>query len=113
MKHFPGHGSTAEDSHFVVPVVEADLDTLWERELPPFRSAIAAGVPVIMTGQLMVPALDAQSLATLSTRIITGLLRRELGFDGVVVTDGWTCTPSAGRSADRKLLSGLCWPAST
>ena len=111
-KHFPGHGSTAEDSHFVVPVVEADLDTLWERELPPFRSAIAAGVPVIMTGHLMVPALDAESLATLSPRIITGLLRRELGFDGVVVTDGLdmhAISRTVGRpeAVVRALLAGV------
>ncbi|MEO7588267.1 MAG: glycoside hydrolase family 3 N-terminal domain-containing protein [Arachnia sp.] len=87
-KHFPGHGSTADDSHLVVPVVDVDLDTLWRRELLPFRAAIEAGVPVVMTGHLLVPVLDPDAPATLSPRIIDGLLRSEMGFNGVVVSDG-------------------------
>lgn len=111
-KHFPGHGSTADDSHFVVPVVEASLATLWERELPPFTAAIAAGVPVIMTGHLMVPALDTESLATMSPCVIDGLLRRELGFDGVVVTDGLdmhaiSLTVGRPEAVVRALLAGV------
>jgi beta-N-acetylhexosaminidase len=81
-KHFPGHGDTAVDSHLDVPVVAGDL----EAALVPFRAAIAAGVKAVMTGHLVVPALD-EVPATLSRRILTGLLREELGFDGLVVTD--------------------------
>lgn len=87
-KHFPGHGSTTDDSHLVVPTVSADLATLHARELVPFRAAIAAGVPVIMTGHLVVPALDPDAIATMSHAVLTGLLREELAFTGVVVTDG-------------------------
>ena len=81
-KHFPGHGDTAVDSHLDLPVVAGDL----EAALLPFRAAIAAGVKAVMTGHLVVPGLD-ELPATLSRRIITGLLREELGFDGLVVTD--------------------------
>ncbi len=87
-KHFPGHGSTLEDSHLVVPTVMADAETLRSRELVPFRAAIAAGVPVIMTGHLRVPALDPESPATMSRTILTDVLRGEMGFGGVIVTDG-------------------------
>ncbi len=87
-KHFPGHGGTSEDSHLGLATVDVGLETLWERELPPFKAAIAAGVPCIMTAHLMFPALDRDLPATLSPLILTRLLREELGFDGVVVTDG-------------------------
>lgn len=87
-KHFPGHGATREDSHLVLPRVDADLETLQARELVPFRSAIAADVPLIMTGHLLVPALDPERPATLSRAVVTGLLRERLGFHGVVVSDG-------------------------
>ncbi len=81
-KHFPGHGDTAVDSHLDLPVVEGELETA----LLPFRAGIAAGVRAVMTGHLLVRALDDQP-ATLSRRILTGLLRDELGFEGLVVTD--------------------------
>jgi len=85
-KHFPGHGDTATDSHLALPTVDCDEAT-WRRvHLPPFVAAIAAGVRAVMTAHLRVPALDAR-VATLSRPILTGLLRTELGFDGVVVTD--------------------------
>ncbi|MEV4707448.1 glycoside hydrolase family 3 N-terminal domain-containing protein [Actinoplanes sp. NPDC049316] len=87
-KHFPGHGDTAVDSHHDVPVIDHDLARLTECELVPFRAAIAAGVQSIMTGHLLVPAYDPELPATLSRRILTGLLREELGFDGLIVTDG-------------------------
>ena len=87
-KHFPGHGGTSQDSHLVVPVVDVGLDTLWDRELPPFLAAISAGVPVIMTAHVVFPALDPHHPATLSRLILTTLLRERLGFEGVVVTDG-------------------------
>ncbi len=89
-KHFPGHGDTELDSHIALPVLRADRARLDRVELAPFRAAIAAGVAGVMTAHLAVPALDpAGGLrpATLSRPIITGVLRGELGFGGLVVTD--------------------------
>ncbi|TMR20017.1 glycoside hydrolase family 3 protein [Nonomuraea turkmeniaca] len=86
-KHFPGHGDTVTDSHLALPTVHASREVLAERDLPPFQAAIGAGVRSIMTGHLLVPALDPSSPATLSRAVLTGLLRDELGFDGMVVTD--------------------------
>ncbi|MDX3229856.1 glycoside hydrolase family 3 protein [Streptomyces sp. ME19-01-6] len=87
-KHFPGHGDTAVDSHVGLPVITHSRAE-WERlDAPPFRAAIAAGVDAIMTAHLRFPALDpVDDPATLSKPILTGVLRGELGFDGVVVTD--------------------------
>lgn len=87
VKHFPGHGATAEDSHVTVPEVDASRAVLDARELVPFRAAIQAGVRVVMTAHVRFPALDDVP-ATLSASIVTGLLRTELGFDGVVMSDG-------------------------
>jgi beta-N-acetylhexosaminidase len=87
-KHFPGHGDTTEDSHLALPRLDADHDRIEAVELPPFRSAIAAGVDAVMTAHLNVPALEPDNLpATVSSKIITGVLRDELGFQGLVVTD--------------------------
>lgn len=86
-KHFPGHGDTAIDSHLDLPVLPHGLDRLRELELAPFRTAIAAGVDSIMTAHLKIPALDARLPATLSPATLTGLLRQEMGFDGLIVTD--------------------------
>ncbi|MFI9104388.1 glycoside hydrolase family 3 protein [Streptomyces fildesensis] len=87
-KHFPGHGDTGTDSHFDLPVITHSLDE-WRRiDAPPFRAAIAAGIDSIMTAHILVPALDdSGDPATLSRRILTGILREELGYDGVVITD--------------------------
>ncbi|MEV7125635.1 glycoside hydrolase family 3 protein [Streptomyces sp. NPDC093260] len=87
-KHFPGHGDTNVDSHHAVPRIDVDADTLYERELPPFRAAIAAGTRAVMSAHILVPALDAERPGTLSRRILTGLLREELGYQGLIVTDG-------------------------
>jgi beta-N-acetylhexosaminidase len=87
-KHFPGHGDTAVDSHHAVPVINRSRDQLEACELVPFRAAIAAGVQSVMTGHLLIPAYDDELPATLSPRILHGLLREELGFDGLIVTDG-------------------------
>ncbi|PZG17946.1 glycoside hydrolase family 3 protein, partial [Nonomuraea aridisoli] len=84
-KHFPGHGDTSVDSHHGVPVV---AEQGIEEALRPFRGAIAAGVKAVMTGHLLVPSYDAERPATLSPKVLTGLLREELGFDGVIITDG-------------------------
>ncbi|MEM0981805.1 MAG: glycoside hydrolase family 3 N-terminal domain-containing protein, partial [Cyanobacteria bacterium P01_H01_bin.58] len=86
-KHFPGHGDTAVDSHLHLPVIPHDRDRLDAVELAPFRTAIAAGVDSVMTAHLQVPSLDPQLPATLSPSILTQLLRQDLGFDGLVVTD--------------------------
>ncbi|WP_448810863.1 glycoside hydrolase family 3 protein [Agromyces bauzanensis] len=86
-KHFPGHGDTATDSHLAMPVVDVSLETLRTRELAPFRAAVGAGVRTIMTSHILLPQLDAEHPATLSPRILQGLLRHELGFEGVIVSD--------------------------
>jgi beta-N-acetylhexosaminidase len=86
-KHFPGHGDTELDSHLELPAVDHSPARLAEVELPPFRAAIAAGVASIMTAHVVVRELDDRLPATLSPSVIAGLLREELGFDGVVVSD--------------------------
>jgi beta-N-acetylhexosaminidase len=87
-KHFPGHGNTSVDSHHEVPRINASRAELAACELAPFRAAIDAGVQSIMTGHLIVPAYDPDLPATLSRAVLTGLLRDEMGYDGLVVTDG-------------------------
>jgi beta-N-acetylhexosaminidase len=87
-KHFPGHGDTAVDSHLNLPSIAADRARLESVELVPFRAAIDAGVDAVMTAHIAVPALAPPELpATLSPAILTGLLRDELGFHGLVITD--------------------------
>ncbi|GAB4534242.1 MAG: hydrolase [Thermodesulfovibrionia bacterium] len=88
-KHFPGHGDTSVDSHIAVPTVSADMERLKDIELYPFRMAIKAGVRMVMIGHLMVPAMDKR-LSTFSKGIVTGLLREEMGFKGLVITDAMT-----------------------
>lgn len=86
-KHFPGHGDTATDSHLELPVIPHDRPRLDAVELAPFRQAIASQVAAIMTAHLLLPALDGDRPATLSRPILTDLLRGELGYDGLIVTD--------------------------
>jgi beta-N-acetylhexosaminidase len=86
-KHFPGRGDSATDAHDVLDVIRADKKRMHEVELYPFKAAIAAGVKAIMTGHSVYPAFDDKYPTTLSERILTGLLREELGFDGVIVSD--------------------------
>ncbi len=86
-KHFPGHGDTMTDSHDVLPVVGAGRARLDAVELAPFRQAIRRGLPAIMTAHVRYPALDAKAPATLSRTILTEMLRNELGFHGVTLTD--------------------------
>lgn len=85
-KHFPGHGATSADSHHEVATLDRSLDQLHDVELAPFRAAIGAGTRAVMTGHLLVPALDDE-IATVSSPITTDLLRGTLGFEGAVVTD--------------------------
>jgi beta-N-acetylhexosaminidase len=88
-KHFPGHGDTAVDSHLDLPRVDKDLAALEGCELVPFRAAIAAGIPAIMTSHILFPRLEERKLpATMSRTIITGLLKEKLGFSGLVLSDG-------------------------
>lgn len=88
-KHFPGHGNTATDSHLAVARVDEDLKTLSAVDLPPFRKAIEAGVDAIMTAHVRVPTLDPDPdrVATTSHRVVTDLLKNQLGFKGIVVAD--------------------------
>jgi beta-N-acetylhexosaminidase len=86
-KHFPGHGSTSADSHHGIVTVQASLDLLRRRDLPPFTAAIAAGVQGVMPGHLRVPELTGDAPATLSAAALNGLLRGELGFTGVIISD--------------------------
>jgi beta-glucosidase-like glycosyl hydrolase/CubicO group peptidase (beta-lactamase class C family) len=112
-KHFPGHGDTSTDSHLDLPTVSGDRAHLDRVELEPFRAAISAGVSTIMTGHLAVPALepDPNIPATMSPKITTDLLRGQMGFDGVVVTDaldmgGVTVRYPPGEVAVRSILAG-------
>jgi beta-N-acetylhexosaminidase len=96
-KHFPGHGDTAEDSHLKMPTVEADRERIEAVELRPFRQAVEAGVDAVMLGHIAVPALDPTGApATLSAPMSADLLRRELGFKGLVVTDAMEMAGAGG-----------------
>ena len=112
-KHFPGHGDTSIDSHLDLPRTDADRKRLDEVELVSFRAAIAAGVSSVMTGHLSVPALEPNENipATLSHEILTGLLRRKMHFDGLIVTDALDMAGvaerfSPGEVAVRAILAG-------
>src|SRR5258705_12395411 len=113
-KHFPGHGDTAADSHIDLPVIRADRARLNTLELVPFRAAISAGASSIMTGHLNVPSLepDPNTPATLSENILTGLLRDEMGYQGLIVTDamdmgGITVRYAPGEAAVRAIVAGI------
>jgi len=86
-KHFPGHGGAGEDSHLTLPVVEKTLAELQAVELPPFVDACRSGIEALMTAHVQFPALDPNFMATLSAPIISGLLRHQWGYDGVVFSD--------------------------
>jgi len=85
-KHFPNHGPATSDSHVSLPIIRHDAKTLQSYDLPPFDAAVDAGVPMVMVGHLVYPAIDPHNPASLSRDAIS-LLRRDLGFEGVVVTD--------------------------
>lgn len=95
-KHFPGHGDTAQDSHLVLPEVDATAEQLRERELLPFRAVVEAGARAVMTSHILLPRLDPERPATFSPAIIEGLLRGELGFRGVVVSDALDMRGASG-----------------
>jgi beta-N-acetylhexosaminidase len=104
-KHFPGHGDTNTDSHYALPLVTRDRKALDALELLPFRAAVEAGVAAIMTAHVLYPALDETYPATLSPPILTGLLRDELGFDGLIVTDNMEMQGVWGRWPAEELVS--------
>jgi beta-N-acetylhexosaminidase len=86
-KHFPGHGDTGEDSHYALPTVAHSQQQLEQRELLPFKALIEEGIELIMSAHIMVPALDPMNQATVSSAILTDLLRTKLGFHGLVIAD--------------------------
>jgi beta-N-acetylhexosaminidase len=98
VKHFPGHGDTSVDSHLGLPRVSADESVLAARELVPFAAGVQARAAAVMTSHVVVEAVDADRPATLSPVVLAGLLRRDLGFDGLVVTDA---LDMAGASSER------------
>ena len=87
VKHFPGHGDTSADSHYDVPVVRASYSQLQKIHLAPFEAAVKQGVPGVMTGHILYPALDNKNVATFSRPILQDLLRSTMGFKGLIVTD--------------------------
>jgi beta-N-acetylhexosaminidase len=86
-KHFPGHGDTSVDSHLSLPTIHRSRSELEETELPPFRAAVKAGAASIMVGHLLLPSIDPHLPASCSPNIVQGLLRTELGYEGLVITD--------------------------
>lgn len=102
-KHFPGHGDTDLDSHLALPRITHSRDRLDAVELVPFRAAIAAGIPAIMSAHILIEALDRQHPATLSHAAMTGLLRNALGFEGVIVSDDLEMQAVADRYAPAEL----------
>ena len=113
-KHFPGHGDTSVDSHLNLPVITGDRERLDTLELVPFRAAIDAGVSSVMPGHLAVPAVDPDETtpATFSRAILTGLLREQMGFDGIIITDAMVMNAItnefwAGEAAVRAVEAGV------
>jgi beta-N-acetylhexosaminidase len=97
-KHFPGHGSTREDSHTMVATIDGDLARVRERDIPPFAAAIAAGVAAIMPGHLRLPGVTGKLPATQSVAALGWLLRGELGFTGVIISDALEMRAVSGRN---------------
>jgi beta-N-acetylhexosaminidase len=113
LKHFPGHGDTDVDSHLGLPVIKQPRERLERVELPPFKAGIAAGADAIMTGHIEMPAFDPapNTPTTLSQPIVSGMLRKDLGFNGLIYTDsmgmqGVTAMYSSGEAAVRAVIAG-------
>ena len=113
LKHFPGHGDTDVDSHLGLPIIKDPRESLEKTEFPPFKAGIAAGAGAIMTAHIEMPALDPTPATptTLSAPIVTGVLRREMAFDGLVYTDsmgmaGVTALYKPGEAAVRAIKAG-------
>lgn len=97
IKHFPGHGDTNTDSHYALPVIRRTEAQLNEVELPPFKKAIDAGAPAVMVAHILFEQLDGKNPSTLSPAIVDGLLRKKLGFKGIVITDAMEMKAVADR----------------
>ena len=97
LKHFPGHGDTQEDSHYAAAHSAKTLEELRACELLPFTAGIEAGAGMVMTGHIIMDSMDPGIPATLSKKVVTELLRGELGWDGVVITDSFTMAAIAGQ----------------
>jgi beta-N-acetylhexosaminidase len=111
VKHFPGHGDTDMDSHLSLPVVDLSPEQLAARDLVPFERAVAAGVWAVMTSHILLPQIDPEEPATMSARVLDGMLRDELGFTGVVVSDaldmaGASAASGIPEAAVRALVGG-------
>lgn len=87
-KHFPGHGNTSTDSHYGLPIIESSLDELYQNELIPFITSINNGIDCIMTTHIIFKSIDEQYPATLSSKVLQGLLREDLNYQGLIITDG-------------------------
>jgi beta-glucosidase-like glycosyl hydrolase len=99
-KHFPGHGNTSVDSHQALPLIDQPLASLNSTELPPFKMAIDSNIPAIMTAHILIPSLDPKSPATLSSSILTTLLRGTLQFNGLIVTDALNMKALSGSTEE-------------
>jgi beta-N-acetylhexosaminidase len=111
IKHFPGHGDTAQDSHLALPSVDVSIDELRSRELLPFAAAVRAGAFTVMTSHILLPQLDPAHPATFSAVVLEGVLRGELRFDGVIVSDALDMVGASGEigiptAAVRALAAG-------
>lgn len=111
-KHFPGHGETDQDSHLALPTISCDQQTFRKLHLKPFQHALQAGAAGVMTAHLIVTAFDKELPATLSPRIMDGLLRSEMGFDGLIITDsmnmrGITSSFSTGDATLKAVVAGV------
>jgi len=106
-KHFPGHGDTATDTHYNLPVVPHSLERIEAVELAPFRAAIEAGVDAVMAAHVLFPSLDNEHAATMSARVLDGFLRAELGFQGLIITDAMDMYAVAQFGAEVSITGAL------
>ncbi|WP_171687084.1 beta-N-acetylhexosaminidase [Paenibacillus planticolens] len=111
VKHFPGHGDTSVDSHVGLPVVQNDLNRLRKFELLPFAEAVKQDADAVMVAHILLPKVDGQNPASMSKKIMTDLLRKEMGFQGVIMTDDMTMGAieknyDLGASAVKSVLAG-------
>ena len=107
LKHFPGHGDTAEDSHDEIAVLNKTYDELKDGELLPFKEGIKAGADMVMIGHISVPSLDEDTPATLSEKIVPDILRKDMKYDGVVISDSLTMGALAEKYETSEIVLGL------
>ena len=107
LKHFPGHGGTAEDSHEVLAVLDKSYDELKDGELLPFKEGIKAGADMVMVGHIVVPSLDEDKPATLSKNIVPEILRKDMKYDGVVISDSLTMGALVENFSTEEIVQGL------